>query len=431
MKQLFTNARLYDPSSGLDDDGEILVVDGRIEKISKGKGGIQSYETIDLGGLQLTAGFIDIHVHFREPGDEHKETLETGGWAAAAGGFTTVCGMPNTHPVNDSVLVNKNIMARAAAKCIVRYLPIGAVSKNLESKEMVEYGSMIEAGCVGFSDDGRCVTDSYLARKAMEYLKDFQVPFIEHCEDCRLAMRGVMNEGRISFEMGLTGIPNASEDVIAKRDLEIARLTGAHIHLAHLSSRHSVKALRDGQSEGIHCTGEVTPHHLLFTDENLKDLDTNFKMAPPLRSEADRKALIDGLNDGTIGAIATDHAPHSLKEKGVEFSQAANGVIGLETAFASCMKLVTLGELKYSRLIEALTSGPASIMNLNDRGRLREGNLADFTVIDSDKKWTVDSGKFFSKSRNCPFSGMTMVGAVAKTYVGGRLVYDLEKGITR
>jgi dihydroorotase len=225
--------------------------------------------------------------------------------------------------------------------------------------------------------------------------------------------------------MGLIGVPHAAEDVIVTRDLEIARLTKAHIHLAHLSSRHAVKALREGQKDGIRCTGEVTPHHLLLTEENVKDLHTHFKMAPPLRTEEDRKALVQGLNDGTINAIATDHAPHSVREKGVEFSQAANGVIGLETAFSACMKLVSQGELKYSRLIEALTSGPADIMNFKDRGRLKEGMLADFAILDRGQKWTVTPQQFFSKSRNCPFNDWPMEGRVVKTFVGGRLVYDL------
>ncbi|HEX4923100.1 MAG TPA: dihydroorotase [Bdellovibrionales bacterium] len=427
MKQLFKNAHLYDPASGLDGLGEIFVVDGRIEKISKGSAGREADEIIDLGGLQLVPGFIDIHVHFREPGDEHKETIESGSKAGAAGGFTTVCGMANTNPVNDSVFVAKFITNRAREKSVIRYHPIGAVSKNLESKEMVEFGAMIGAGCVAFSDDGRCVTDSYLARKTLEYLKDYNVPFIEHCEDCRLAMRGVMNEGRISFDMGLTGIPHASEDVIVYRDLELARLTGGHIHLAHLSSRHAVKALREGKRDGIRCTGEVTPHHLLLTEDDVKDLHTNFKMAPPLRTEEDRKALVQALNDGIIECIATDHAPHSVREKGVEFSQAANGVIGLETAWSSCMKLVLNGELKYARLIEAMTSGPADIMRFKDRGRLREGLLADFAALDLKTTWTVNPERFQSKSRNCPFNGWQLQGQVAKTFVGGRLVYDREQ----
>ncbi|MEQ1875578.1 MAG: dihydroorotase [Bdellovibrionia bacterium] len=427
MKQIFKNAHLYDPASGLDGLGEIFVIDGRIEKISKAVGARDADEVFDLGGQQLTPGFIDIHVHFREPGDEHKETIESGGKAGAAGGFTTVCGMANTNPVNDSVFVAKYIVNLAREKCVIRYHPIGAVSKGLESKEMVEYAAMIDAGCVAFSDDGRCVTDSYLARKTLEYLKDYNVPFIEHCEDCRLAMKGVMNEGKISFEMGLAGIPHASEDVIVYRDLEIARLTGGHVHLAHLSSRHAVKALREGKRDGLRCSGEVTPHHLLLTEFDVKDLHTNFKMAPPLRNEEDRRALVEALNDGTIGAIATDHAPHSVREKNVEFSQAANGVIGLETAFAACMKLVSKGELKYHRLIEALTSGPADIMNFKDRGRLKEGLLADFTILDPKRAWTVEPEAFFSKSRNCPFNGWKLEGQVLKTFVGGRLVFDREK----
>jgi dihydroorotase len=292
---------------------------------------------------------------------------------------------------------------------------------------MVEYGRMIEAGCVAFSDDGKCVSDAYFARKAMEYLKDFNVPYIEHCEECRLTQGGVMHEGRISFNLGVSGSPNASEDVIVERNIALSRLTGTHVHMAHLSSRHSVEALRRAQGEGLRCTGEVTPHHLILNESCVESMDANFKMAPPLRSEEDRISLVKALQDGVIQSIATDHAPHSLKEKGVGFANAANGVIGLETAYGVCMRLVQNKELSHSRLIEALTFGPASVMQFKDRGEIKEGQLADFAVIDSKKEWTVDAQSLFSKSSNSPFLGMKLRGRVVQTFVGAESVFELEK----
>jgi len=423
LKVLFQNAHLYDPSCQLDGMGEVLVEDHHIREIGLDRLDVNAHHIVDLEGKYLLPGFIDIHVHFREPGEEHKETIESGSRAAAMGGFTTVCCMPNTRPANDSVLVTKYILDKAKLHSRIRIHPISAASKGLEGKEMVEYGAMIDAGCIAVSDDGRCVMDPYFARKVLEYLSDFKVPFIEHCEDCRLSQEGAMNEGRYSSEFGLRGVPHAAEDIIVARDISLARTTKGILHLAHLSSRHSVAALRLAKSEGLKVSGEVTPHHLLLTEESLKNLDSNFKMAPPLRTEEDRQALVKALEEGIIEAIATDHAPHNLEEKSLEFHRAPNGVIGLETAFAACMKLVDQGELSFSRLVEALTSGPARVMGFKDRGQLKVGKFADFTVVDLKAPWSVEKNSFLSKSRNSPFMSWKMNSQVLATYVGGECVY--------
>jgi len=423
VKSLFKNFHLYDPSQGIDGKGEILVEDGKIAKISS-TGIAGNFENvIDGKGLHLFSGFLDIHVHFREPGEEHKETIETGSRAAAVGGFSTVCMMANTNPVNDSVFITRYMLEKANRVSRIRVHPISAASKGLEGLEMVNYGAMIDAGCVAVSDDGRCVMNAQFARKVIEYLSDFEVPFIEHCEDCNLSASGAMNEGRISFRNGFKGIPHAAEDVIVSRDISLSRTTGGRVHLAHLSSRHSVKELRQAKSEGLKMTGEVTPHHLFFNEESLTTLDTNFKMAPPLRTEEDRQALIQAVNDGTIDAIATDHAPHTGDEKNLEFPRAPNGVIGLETAFSVCHTLVERKELKLDKMILALTSGPARIMGFKDRGSLKTGLLADFTVCDLKARHKVNRNAFKSKSQNSPFHGLEIIGSVEATFISGDCVF--------
>lgn len=423
MKKIFKNFHLCDPSEGIEGIGEILVEDGKIAKISASPIAGSFDQTFDGKGKHLFPGFVDIHVHFREPGDEHKETIETGAKAAAAGGFSTVCMMANTTPANDTVFITRYLIEKAKSVSRIRIHPISAASKNLDGLEMVNYGAMIQAGCVAVSDDGRCVMNAQFARKVIEYLSDFNVPFIEHCEDCNLSGAGSMNEGRLSFRNGFKGVPHAAEDVIVARDISLSRTTGGRVHLAHLSSRHSVSALRTAKAEGLRITGEVTPHHLFFNEEKLSTLDTNFKMAPPLRMEEDRQALLAGLNDGTIDAIATDHAPHSRDEKNLEFPRAPNGVIGLETAFAVCNTLVTRGELKFDRMIKAFTSGPAGLMNFSDRGRLKEGLAGDFAVCDMKAKLKVNRDNFNSKSRNSPFHDLELNGFVDATFVAGDCVF--------
>ncbi len=426
MKTLFKNFHLYDSTTGTDGPGEILVEDGKIAKLSASAIQTKAEHMIDGKGQHLFPGFIDIHVHFREPGEEHKETIESGARAAAAGGFTSVCMMANTTPANDSVFITRYMLEKAKA-CGIRVHPISAASKNLDGQEMVNYGAMIEAGCVAVSDDGRCVMNAQFARKVIEYLSDFDVPFIEHCEDCNLSGGGSMNEGLLSFKNGIKGVPHASEDVIVARDISLARTTTGRVHLAHLSSAHSVRALRNAKAEGLKVSGEVTPHHLYFTEEYLKTWDTNFKMAPPLRREDDRQELLKGINDGTIDAIATDHAPHSKDEKNLEFPRAPNGVIGLETAFAVCHGLVKKGELKFDKMIAALTAGPARVMGFKDRGRLQEGLVADFAICDLNSKLKVNDEVFKSKSRNSPFLGLELHGRVTASFVAGARVFGGDR----
>lgn len=423
MKILFKNFHLYDPAQNIDGTGEILVEDGIISKVSSTSISTHADQIVDGKGKTLCPGFVDIHVHFREPGEEHKETIESGSRAAAAGGFTAVCMMANTNPVNDSVFITKYMLEKARSVSRIRVFPISAASKSLDGQEMVNYAAMIDAGCVAVSDDGKCVMNAQFARKVIEYLSDFDVPFIEHCEDCNLSGAGAMNEGRISFRNGFRGVPHAAEDVIVTRDISLARTTKGRVHLAHLSSQNSVKALRLAKQEGLKISGEVTPHHLFFNEEQLVNLDTNFKMAPPLRTESDRLALLEALNDGTIDAIATDHAPHARDEKNLEFPRAPNGVIGLETAFSVCNSLVARGELKMDRMIRAFTSGPASVIGFKNFGALKEGMLGDMTAVDFKTKIKVNAATFQSKSKNSPFHELDLSGKIEGTFVGGVCVY--------
>ncbi|MCC6277476.1 MAG: dihydroorotase [Oligoflexia bacterium] len=429
MSLTIKNAHLFDPSTGLNSSGSIVIDGGKIIEVIKGKNA-DSGKVVDAGGQHLMPGFIDLHVHFREPGQENKETIATGSRAAASGGFTTVCAMPNTNPVNDSGIVTAFMMERIRATSVVRTYPIGAISQNLAGQSMAAINGMIQNGCVALSDDGRCVMNAYLLRKTMEYVSSYDIPIVEHCEDENLVGQGCMNEGLVSSQIGLRGIPHAAEDVIVSRDISLSAHTASRLHLAHLSSKGAVEALATAKARGLKVTGEVTPHHLLLTDESLRNYDTNYKMAPPLRTEQDRKALVDALRSGIIDCIATDHAPHCIEDKDVEFGQAANGVIGLETAFATCMKLVEKRELSLERLVESLTASPARAFKFEDRGQLKAGMLADLVIVDPKLKWKITKDSFFSKSSNSPFIGWDVTGRVLATYVDGREVFNLEKGIT-
>jgi dihydroorotase len=424
----FKNAILFDPSQRLNEKGSIVVEGGKIVDILKDKNA-DSGKVYDLKGQYLMPGFVDLHVHFREPGQEHKETIGTGTRAAAAGGFTTVCCMPNTQPVNDSSFVTQYIMEKIHQQGVVRVHPIGAISKNLEGQSMAAIHGMIESGCVALSDDGKCVMNAYLLRKTMEYLTSYGIPVIEHCEDDHLVGQGVMNEGLVSSQIGLRGIPHAAEDVIVSRDISLCAHTNAKLHLAHLSSRGAVEYIAHAKARGLPVTGEVTPHHLLLTDESLRSYDTHYKMAPPLRTEADRRVLVDALRSGVIDCIATDHAPHSEEDKDVEFERAANGVVGLETAFAVCYKLVEKKELSLERLVESLTYSPSRVFGFSDRGQLKKGLLADFAIVDLNKSWKIDPQNFFSKSRNTPFAGWDVNVQVTSTVVAGEEIFNIEKGI--
>jgi dihydroorotase len=424
----FKNALIFDPSQRLREKGSVVVEGGKIIDILVDKNA-DSGKIIDVNGQYLMPGFVDLHVHLREPGQEHKETVGTGTRAAAAGGFTTICCMPNTSPVNDSSFVTQYIMEKVHQQGVVRVHPIGAISKNLEGQTMASIHGMIESGCVALSDDGRCVMNAYLMRKTMEYLKSYDIPVIEHCEDENLVGKGCMNEGLVSSQIGLRGIPHASEDVIVSRDISLSAHTDGRLHIAHLSSKNAVESIAHAKARGLRVSGEVTPHHLLLTDENLRGYDTSYKMAPPLRTEADRKALVKALQAGVIDCIATDHAPHGEEDKDVEFESAANGVVGLETAFSVCYKLVEGKELTFERLVESLTFSPAKIFKFLDRGQIKKGMLADFAIADLNRPGKINSATFLSKSRNTPFHGWDVKAQITSTVVGGEEIFNIEKGI--
>ncbi len=379
-------------------------------------------QIIDATGNIVVPGLIDMHVHLREPGHEYKETIESGSRAAACGGFTAVCAMPNTNPVNDNEQVTNYILRRAGEVNGVRVYPVGAVSKGLLGQRLCEFGELKAAGVVAVSDDGCPVEDNQLMRRALEYAKGFGLPVISHSEDRSLAGGGVMNEGAVSTRMGLAGIPNAAESVMVMRDIALSELTETPIHIAHVSTAESVRAIRDAKARGVQVTAETAPHYFTLTDAAVAAYDTHAKMNPPLRSQKDRDAICRGLADGTIDAIATDHAPHAVIEKEVEFDRAANGIIGLETALPLGLNLVENGILTLVDLVEKMSKNPARILGL-DSG-IRVGARADITIIDPDTVFTVNAAKLHSLSRNTPFDGWEMKGRAVQTIVGGRIVFD-------
>ncbi|MBI2199482.1 MAG: dihydroorotase [Candidatus Rokubacteria bacterium] len=422
MSLLIRQGRVVDPASGIDGVQDVLVVDGRIGKVGPGLRAPQGTQVIDAAGKVVCPGFIDIHVHLREPGFEYKETVASGTRAAAAGGFTAVACMANTVPVNDNRAVTDYILAKARVEGVVRVYAIGAVTRGLRGEHLSEMAEQAEAGCVAFSDDGRCVMNAALYRRAMEYALPFGTPLISHAEDCHLAHGGVMHEGFVSTDLGLTGQPAAAEDVMVARDIVLAELTGAHVHIAHLSTAGAARLVRDGKARGVRVTAEVTPHHLLLTDEAVRDYDPNTKMQPPLRSTRDVEAVLEGLLDGTIDCVATDHAPHALSEKEGEFAEAASGVVGLETAVPLLLdRLVRPGRLDLSTFVARMSSGPARVLGLPG-GSLAPGAAADITILDLERPFTVDPAAFHSRSRNTPFRGVTGTGAPIMTIVGGTVV---------
>jgi dihydroorotase len=400
-------------------------VKGKIEAIQPPDtiaAGDQAIRMVDARGLWLTPGLVDMHVHFREPGQEYKETILTGSRAAAAGGFTAVCTMPNTAPVNDDAAITALIINKAAEAGLVRVFPVAAISKGLKGEQLSEFGELRDAGAVGVTDDGRPVMNGQLMRRALEYASAFGLRVISHCEDLDLADGGVMNEGPRATRMGLAGIPNASESVMVMRDISLAGTTGLPVHIAHVSTAESVAAIRRAKEDGIAVTAETAPHYFTLTDEAVEGYNTNAKMNPPLRTEADRQAVREGLADGTLDVIATDHAPHAADEKEVEFDRAANGIIGLETSLALGLQLVRDGVLAAETLIERMACGPARIMGFECG--LRPGRTADLTLIDPLKEWTVNCMNLLSKSRNTPFEGWRLQGKAMMTLVGGRTVYE-------
>lgn len=420
--------RVIDPASGIDAIRTVVVRSGKIadlvERIERPRDAL----AIDARGRWVVPGLIDLHAHLREPGQEYKETVATGAHAAVAGGFTSVCAMPNTVPPTDNASVAHLIRARGAAAGFARVYPVGCISKGQRGEELAEYGELSEAGCVALSDDGKPVRSSALMRRALEYARAFDLPLSVHEEDLELVGKGVMNEGPVATRLGLRGIPAVAEEVMVLRDLALAEMTGGRLHVAHVSTAGSVRAIREAKRRGLRVTAEVTPHHLTLTDEDVarSGFDTCFKVNPPLRCGVDVQAVREGLADGTIDCIATDHAPHSLVEKEGEFDEAANGMLGLETAFPVCLTLVREGILSERRLIEALTTSAARAFGLPG-GALTRGSDADLAVLDPGMEWKCDASRFRSKSRNSPWKGRMLVGRCTQTFVAGRLVYELTK----
>ncbi len=424
---LLRGGRLLDPASGRDERGDVLIEDGVLK--ASGPGITASgAEVIEVAGCWIAPGFVDLHSHLREPGQEYKEDIASGGRAAVAGGFTSIACMANTHPVNDDPAMTDYILDRARQDSPARVLPIAAATRGLEGKMMTEMVALVAAGAVAFSDDGKTIMDSGVMRRVLEYSRLVDVPVIVHCEDRTLVGDGVVNEGPVSTRLGLPGNPSVAEEVHIARDLLLAEATGARLHVAHVSTAGGVAMIRRARERGIAVTAEVTPHHLMLTDAAALGFDTNTKVAPPLRSEADRKACREGLADGTLDAIATDHAPHAVHEKDLEFTQAPPGMIGFETALALVLELVRLGELSPLELMRRLSTNPARILR-RDAGSLAAGVPADVVVVDPDQRWTYDPAKGFSKSRNSPWAGETLTGRVRLTFVAGRLVFDVERGV--
>ena len=421
---ILTGARVVDPSRGIDEIMDIGIEGGKIADPSD----IRNPEKIDLSGMVLAPGFIDMHVHLRQPGNTASETIRTGTMAAAAGGFTAVVAMPNTNPPADNAGSIEYIRRQSILEAVVKVHPCGSMTKGQQGQEMSGIGTLKRAGVVAISDDGKCIQNHEIMRHVVEYSKSFNIPILDHCEDDILASHGVMHEGYWSTLLGMKGISPASEELMIARDIILARMVEWKIHIQHLSSGNSVELIRNARREGIMVSAEVTPHHIALTDENIKHFDTNYKMNPPLRSEEDRKALIEGLKDGTITVIASDHAPHTETDKLVEFDYAPFGIIGLETSVPVCLtELYHSGDLSLTELISKYTTGPARVLGL-DSGTLEEGRDADITVLDIDVEHNIDASNFYSKSRNTPFDGRKVRGRAVATIVNGKFVYNTLAG---
>lgn len=425
MKLLIANGHLIDPLTPENTGMNVLIEDGKVVGwLRHGESAPEDAEVFDASGLLVAPGFIDLHVHLREPGQEHKETIASGCAAAVAGGWTSVCPMPNTNPVNDSAAITRYMIEQAERAGLANIFPVGAITKSSGGSELAEMGEMKAAGAVAVSDDGRPVPNAGMMRRAMEYAKDFNLPVVDHCEDKSLSSGGVMHEGKISLLLGLKGMPALAEDLDAVRDIYLAKETGAHIHIAHISTKGALEAVRRAKAEGIKVTCEVTPHHFTLTDKAVEGYDTNTKMSPPLRSEEHLEAILEGLKDGTIDAIATDHAPHHADEKALEYDRAPMGITGLETALGLAFnELVHKGIIDLARLVELCSSNPAKIFNIPNRGTLKVGSVADVTIIDPTLEWTYKNADSRSKSKNSPFDNWQFTGAAVATIVGGKIVY--------
>ena len=422
---VLSGGRILDPSTNTDVVGDVVIMDGRIRGIESRKTSVDQAEVIDCEGMIVSPGFIDVHCHLREPGREDVETIATGARAAAAGGFTAVCAMPNTDPVTDNQAAVGFIVRQAQRANASRVHVIGAISVGQKGETLAEFGEMVAAGAVAVSDDGRPVVSAQLIRTALEYARSFAIPVIDHCEEPTLSQGGSMNEGIVSARLGLKGIPSEAEEIMVIRDILLARCTGGHVHLAHMSTVGSVELIRWGKERGINVTAEVCPHHISLTEERVLGYDTNAKMNPPLRTAADVEALRDAVKDGTIDMIATDHAPHHYDEKEREFADAPNGIIGLETALAvSVTNLVETGHIDFSTLVDKMSCAPSKLFGLPG-GTLAKGAVADVTVFDPLREWEVEPSQFLTKGRNTPYSGMRLTGRAVCTIVGGAVVHRL------
>ncbi len=420
---LLRGGRVVDPSQGIDDVRDVLLTDGAVAGVEREIAPPDGTEVIDVSGLVVTPGLIDVHVHLREPGGEHKETIATGACAAAAGGFTAVCAMPNTDPPIDDPASVGFVVAEGLRAGAARVYPVGAISVEMKGERLTQIGELVDAGAVGITDDGLPVSDAGLMRLALEYAQTFDIPVAVHEEELALSRGGSMNEGLISTRLGLVGIPNAAEDVMIARDLMLAELTGGRLHIQHVTTRGGVAMIREAKARGVRVTAEATPHHFTLTEAAVENYRTDAKMNPPLRSEADREAVRQGVADGTLDVIATDHAPHHYDEKEQAFAEAPFGIVGLETALGLVVtELVEQGVLDLTGLVERMSCTPARAFNLPG-GTLRPGTPADVTVFDPSEEWTVDPSRFLSKSRNTPFTGWTLRGRAVYTIVGGRIVW--------
>lgn len=425
MKLFIANGHLIDPRTNQNSGKNLLIENGKISSwLNQNEKAPEDAEFFDATGLIVAPGFIDLHVHLREPGQEHKETIASGCAAAVAGGWTSVCPMPNTNPVNDNAAVTRYMIEQARKTGLANVFPVGAITKESGGAELAEMGEMKAAGAVAVSDDGRPVPNAGMMRRAMQYARDFDLPVIDHCEDKSLSSGGVMHEGKFSILLGLKGMPALAEEIDAVRDIILAKETEAHVHIAHVSTKGAIEAVRRAKNEGVNVTCEVTPHHFTLTDKAVEGYDTNTKMAPPLRGEEHLEAILEAIKDGTIDAIATDHAPHHADEKALEYDRAPFGITGLETAVGLTFReLIHTGVINLARLIELCSTNPAKIFKLENRGTLRVGSIADITILDPDLNWTYKVSESKSKSKNSPFDSWNFTGAAVATIVGGKLVY--------
>lgn len=428
MSLLLQHGTVIDPAQDLEEQADLFIERGKISRIGKIQAK-KSWQVVDVTGCFVAPGFVDMHVHLREPGREDKETIFTGSRSAAAGGFTSVVCMPNTTPVNDCEAITRLIRERAREAGLVNVFPVGAITKGSRGVELAEIGEMFKAGIVAVTDDGHPVQNSQVMRRALEYAKIFDIPVLDHCEDLSLSAEGCMNEGAVSTQLGLRGLSRSAEELHVARDIILSRITGGRVHILHLSTRESLDWVRVAKQQGIAITCEVTPHHFSVSDHGIKDYDTNYKMMPPLREPEDVEAMIQGLVDGTIDAIGTDHAPHTRLDKEAPFEDAASGVIGMESAIPLSWELLVRGGLvSERRLVELFTVNPSRILKLS-KGTLEEGVDADVTVIDPDREVTIDVSQFRSKARNCPFHGWKLHGVPALTVVGGKIVHrNIDSG---